>query len=111
MIPALHLNLPAGHPTRLLVRNAFWTVLLASALFECFAVVTTQVKPLRVHSPWQNDPYDTAVSFTMFFVPLVCGLCLVLVQLFRRQLPIAIRRVHDLLRASGVVLGRSGSRS
>ena len=79
-------------------------VLLAAAVFECFATVTTQVKSLRAHSPWQNDPYDAVVTFTMFFVPLICGLCLVRVQLFRRQMPLAIQRVRDLLRATRMVL-------
>ena len=101
-------DLPAGHPARLLVRNAFAAVLVAAVLFDCFAVVTTQVRPLRAHSPWQDDPYDAVVSFTMFFVPLVCGLCVVRVQLFRRGLPLAVDRARDLLRASGVVLGLIG---
>ena len=100
--------LPAGDPARRVVRSAFGAVLFAAALFETFAVVTTQVRPLRAHSPWQNDPYDTVVSFTVFFVPLVCGLCLVRVQLFRRGLPLEIFRVRDLLRACAVVLGLIG---
>jgi hypothetical protein len=103
------LSLPVGHPSRPLVRRAFDAVLLAAASFVCFAIITTQVKSLRVHSPWQDDPYDAVVSFTMFFVPLLCGLCLVRVQLFRRQLPLAIQRVRDLLRASWLVFALIGA--
>ncbi|MDQ6933741.1 MAG: hypothetical protein M3130_00310 [Actinomycetota bacterium] len=46
--------------------------LLASALFTCFAVVTTQAKTIRAGSPWQDDPYDAIVSFTQFVVPALC---------------------------------------
>jgi hypothetical protein len=84
-------------------------VLLAAALFEGFAFVTTQVRSLRAHSPWQDDPYDAVVSFTVFFVPLLCALCVVRVQLFRRAQPVGVQRVRDVLRACWVVLAMAGA--
>ncbi|MFF3559630.1 hypothetical protein ACFYXS_06275 [Streptomyces sp. NPDC002574] len=67
---------PAAGEERALRASA--AALLATAVcvtaFTAFAVVTTQDKSIRAVSPWQNDPYDGVVSFTVFLVPFLAGL-------------------------------------
>ncbi|HEY3506384.1 MAG TPA: hypothetical protein VGN37_26790 [Actinocatenispora sp.] len=50
------------------VRRALWC---CAALFTAFAAATTQVRGLRAHSPWRDDPYDVVVSFTQLLVPVL----------------------------------------
>jgi hypothetical protein len=47
---------------------------VVAVAFTVFAAVTTQDKGVRAASPWQDDPYDGVVSFTLFLVPLLTGL-------------------------------------
>ncbi len=53
------------------VRRASWWCVGCAALFTAFAWATTQVRALRAHSPWQDDPYDVVVSFTQVLVPVL----------------------------------------
>lgn len=59
-----------GDPRRRLVGRAAFGTLLAAAVFLVFTG-TKQIKAVYFHAPWSDDPYDTVLSFTMFFVPLV----------------------------------------
>jgi hypothetical protein len=93
-------EIAVGDPLRRRVRDA---LLLAGALacaFELFAFVTTQVHAVRAVSPWQDDPYDAVVSFTMFVVPAVVVLALVRVPLCRKFAPLPAARLSALLRAA-----------
>jgi hypothetical protein len=67
--------------------------------FVLFALATTQLPGVRLHSPWSDDPYDAVVSFTMFFVPLLVAYGGVRVLLCRRDQPAVASRLRDLLRA------------
>src|SRR3954452_11436122 len=51
------------------VRRALWWCVGCAVLFTAFAAGTTQVRALRAHSPWRDDPYDLVVSFTQLLVP------------------------------------------
>lgn len=93
-----------GDPSRAAVRRAVLWSLVVSAAFTAFAFWTTQIKAVRVHSPWQDDPYDVAVSFTVFVVPAIALAMLVRVQLCVRDRPVAAIRLRDLLRAARVNL-------
>ncbi len=63
------------------------------------------ISPMYAHAPWVNDPYDTVLSFAMFFVPLVaCGLFLQ-VSLCRRSEALLTVRVAYILRACRVAVG------
>jgi hypothetical protein len=42
-----------------------------AALFEAVTVLATQLRPVRAHSPWQDDPYNVMVSFALFTVPVL----------------------------------------
>lgn len=69
--------MPEGHPTRLLVRNAFG---LCCWPLRCLHALQWS-RPRSNHcastARGQTHPCNTVVSFTIFFVPLVCGLCLI----------------------------------
>jgi hypothetical protein len=82
------------------VRSALTASVLNAVVFTAFAFVTTQAKVLRNGSPWQDDPYDTVVTFTMFFVPIIAALIVLRVPLCRRNEPLPLYRVKQLLRAS-----------
>lgn len=43
-----------------------------AVLFESLTLLETQDRAVRVASPWQNDPYNTMVSFAVFTVPMIC---------------------------------------
>jgi hypothetical protein len=97
--------LTVGDPSRPLIRRAIIAVLLAAAVFSVTAGPVKQIKVLYNHAPWLDDPYDTFVSFAMFFVPLLTVGCLARVVLCRRAEPLSVQRVIDLLRGCRVVLG------
>ncbi|AUY52502.1 hypothetical protein [Streptomyces sp. CB01881] len=73
---------------------------LTAVVFTVFAYVTTQAKVIRNGSPWQDDPYDAVVTFTMFFVPIIATLTVLRMLLCRRDEPLPLYRVVQLLRAS-----------
>lgn len=91
-------------PRRLLIRRAVFGTLWAAAVFFAFTA-TKEMKPVYNHAPWLNDPYDTVISFTMFFVPLVAACLLVQVSLCLRSEPLSVVRVVSILRASRVAVG------
>lgn len=62
------LALPVDDPRRPRIRRAVFGTVWAAAIFCVFAA-TKEIKPIYNHAPWLNDPYDTVISFTMFFVP------------------------------------------
>ncbi|MGA7089004.1 MAG: hypothetical protein WB116_12150 [Candidatus Dormiibacterota bacterium] len=97
-------SLPVNDPRRLPIRRAVFGTVLASATFFAFTA-TKFIPPIYDHAPWYNDPYDTVLSFTMFFVPLVVACLLVQVSLCLRSEPLPTARVVAILRGSRVALG------
>jgi hypothetical protein len=91
-------------PSRPLVRRAVFGALRAAAIFGLFTM-TKEIKPIYNHAPWLNDPYDTVISFTMFFVPLVSACLLVQVSLCPRSEPLPMVRVVSIIRACRVAVG------
>jgi hypothetical protein len=96
--------LPVGHPARPATARALAVTAAGAIVFAVFAVVSTQVVAIRVASPWQDDPYDAVVTFTMFFVPGLCVVAALRVLLCRRAEPLATYRVDQLLRTALLVL-------
>ncbi len=91
---------PVGDPRRIAVRNQLiWCAGVAVA-FQVFAFASTQAQFVRAHSPWQNDPYDVVVSFTMFFVPAVACIGGIRVALCRADRPLDLARVDGVLRTA-----------
>lgn len=97
--------LAVGDPRRPAIGRAVVGTLLAAVVFFLCTGPVKQIAPLYDHAPWLNDPFDTAVSFAMFFVPLVAACCLARVPLCRKSEPLPAARVRDLLRGCRVVLG------
>jgi hypothetical protein len=96
--------LAVDDPSRPLIRRAVFGTLWAVAVFFVFTA-TKEMKPIYNHAPWLNDPYDTLISFTMFFVPLVAAFLLVQVSLCLRSEPLPVARVVSILRACRVAIG------
>jgi hypothetical protein len=75
-------------------------------VFECCTVLATQDKQVRAVSPWQGDPYDTAVSLTLFTVPVLAALIALRLLLW----PAAGQsdRAQQLIRAVAVLAAMVG---
>ncbi len=86
-------------------KRALGTIAAMVVVFTLFAGVTTQVKAVRAGSPWQDDPYDGMVSFTMFLVPALALLIAIRVAVTRRRIPEPAYRAEQVLRAALVCGG------
>lgn len=76
-----------------------------AAVFFAFTWIAKELPGLYVHEPWQDDPYDAMVSFGLWSVPLLIGICGVRVALCRRLLVLPARRALDALRVSRLLVG------
>ncbi len=104
-MPAIDIQvLPVGHPARPAAARALAVTAVSAVVFTVFAAVTTQVASVRAASPWQDDPYDAVVTFTMFFVPGLSAVAALRVLLCRRTEPLPTYRVDQLLRTALMVL-------
>ncbi|MFI9161088.1 hypothetical protein [Kitasatospora aureofaciens] len=92
-------QLEVGHPVRPAAAAALLTSAAGAAAFALFAYLTTQVRAIRAGSPWQDDPYDAVVTFTLFFVPLLGALGGARALLCRRDRPLPRYRIEQVLRA------------
>jgi hypothetical protein len=95
-------TLPADHRALPAVRTALGLSVAVGTAFVVFGYVTTQAKGIRAASPWQDDPYDGVVSFTVFLVPAIIVVMLVRMSLLRGRLPQPLFRIDQLLTASVV---------
>ena len=97
-------SLAVGDPRRPAIRRAVFATLALAAVFFVFTAPVKQVASVYDHAPWLNAPFDTIISFMMFFVPLVALSCLARVSLCRRSEPLPMTRVRNLLRSCRVIL-------
>ncbi|HEY2202415.1 MAG TPA: hypothetical protein VGH56_11025, partial [Solirubrobacteraceae bacterium] len=51
--------------------RAVATSLALAGTFEIALFVSKETPSVYGHAPWLNDPYDTAVSFALFCIPLI----------------------------------------
>lgn len=86
------------------VRRAVVGTFLISGIFLVFTLASKEFPSLYLHAPWENDPYDTTVSFAIFFVPLIGGICLVPLMLVNRSEPQLGYRIRILLRGCEVTI-------
>ncbi len=93
-----------GHPARKYFRCALLLSLATATVFTLVALATTQNQSVRAHSPWQDDPYDALVSFTMLFTPLLAATSLPRVLLCRADQALPAARFLGLLRSTDVVV-------
>jgi hypothetical protein len=99
--------LAPGDVRRPAIGLAVRRALAAATLFTVFTVLTKEVRPVYAHVPWADDPYDTFVSFAIFFVPLAIGVAVGRLFLCRRAEPLPAARVAALVRATWLALGAS----
>src|ERR1700729_4658617 len=85
--------IPAGSPWRLGLRRPVFGSLLLAAVFAAVTGPVKQTAFLYDHAPWLNDPFDTVVSFMMFFVPLIAACCVPRVLLCGRSEPLPAARI------------------
>lgn len=76
--------------------------LVAAGLFEALTVFATQDKTVRAVSPWQDDPYDAAVSLCQFAVPMLAAVVLLRLPVWRA--PGGPDRAQQTARAAGAML-------
>ena len=98
-------SLPVGAvaPTR--VRDAVFSAGAAGALVLLLSVMATQDKALRAHSPWQDDPYDVVVSFSLFILPVLLGAGFLRLPACQAAEAMPVTRARDLLRWTRLAAG------
>jgi hypothetical protein len=96
-------SLPVGAAVRDRAGRALLGAALLGTAFTLFAALTTQDRAVRVHSPWQDDPYDALVSFTQLLVPVMVAAGVARAQLCRRLEPLPAARLDGLVRAARLV--------
>jgi hypothetical protein len=84
-------------------RRVVVAVLAFAAVFEAALYITKETPAIYDHAPWLNDPYDTALSFALFCVPLI-GVPSGVRLLAGRRESLSRQRLADLIRACGVAL-------
>jgi hypothetical protein len=94
-------------PTRPLIGRAVRATLAAVAIFLLFCL-TKQDKHLFAHAPWMDDPYDTVLSFTMLFVPVVAAVLVVRASLCIKSQPVLVSRARSVLRTCRAALWLMG---
>ncbi len=82
------------------------TMAFALAFF-LYAAPLKETSAVFDHAPWLNDPFDTVISFMMFFVPLMALACMPRILLCRRHEPMPASRIRDILRGCRVVVAGS----
>ena len=96
--------LPVGDVRRRTTGRAVLLTLWIAALFEIFTIASKEIPFLYVQVPWANDPYDTAVSFAIFFIPVVMAVSSIRLSLCKRNQPLPVSRLGDLVRGCRVIL-------
>lgn len=58
-----------------MIGRAVLGVPFVGVVFFAFTWIAKELPVLYASEPWQDDPYDAMVSFAMWCVPLLAGLC------------------------------------
>jgi hypothetical protein len=83
----------------------------ASAMVDFWVLfaVSTQISPVRAHSPWAEDPYDAVVSLDALLLPVVAAATFVRCQRWRGSRPMPAYAIRQILRGVGVALAGIGT--
>lgn len=93
-----------GDQRRSIVGRAVISSVVLGSAFFVFLLITKEVPALFRTQPWQDDPYDAAISGALCFLPLLLGLGCARLVLCRRVERLAMRRTLDLVRLCQVLL-------
>ncbi len=99
--------LAPGDARRPTIGRAVRRALAAALLFTVFTVISKEVHAVYEHVPWAEDPYDTFVSFAVFFVPLSMAVAVGRLALCRVGEPLPEARAEGLIRAVRLALAMS----
>ncbi|QKG23863.1 hypothetical protein ACTIVE_5506 [Actinomadura verrucosospora] len=80
--------------------------LALACLFEALTVLETQGGDVRAARPWQDDPYNTAVSLARFAVPMLGAV--IALRLLAWRAPGGPDREHQTVRAAGALTALVG---
>src|SRR5918994_3437627 len=94
--------------TRVTLRAANAAASAMVAFWVLFAV-STQISPVRAHSPWAEDPYDAVVSLDALLLPVVAAVTFVRCQRWRGSRPMPAYAIRQILRGVGVALAGIGT--
>jgi hypothetical protein len=97
--------LAAGATVRRRIGIALLAAGICGAACLLLSVVATQYKPLRAHSPWQDDPYDVVVSFSLVALPLLLAAGASRAAMCRAAEELPVARARDVMRLARVVTG------
>jgi hypothetical protein len=97
-------TIPVGDEWRATLRPPVFGTMGLAAVFFLYTAPVKETPWLFDHAPWLNDPFDTVISFMMFFVPFVAVLCIPRILLCRRSQPLSTARISDVLRGCRAVL-------
>lgn len=101
------IELAVGDPARSRAGSAITASLGIVAVFAAVTAISKETPALDLRRPWQDDPYDVAVSLDFVILPLLVGIGVLRVQLCRRNEPLPARRLLDLLRVASAALAVS----
>ena len=73
---------------------------------EALTVLATHDKTVRAVSPWQDDPYDVALSHSQFAVPMLAAV--IAVRLLAWRAPGGQDRARQVVRATGMMTALIG---
>ncbi len=97
-------DLRVGDPVRSTIGRAALGSTVVAVVFVVMTWAAKELPSLYVREPWQDDPYDTVVSFALWCVPMLVALCTLRVVMCRRDAPLPVRRALDVVRASRVLV-------
>jgi hypothetical protein len=81
--------------------------LLSTAAVASFAILwlaSTQVRAVRAHSPWSDDPYDAVLSVASLVLPFVWAVTTVRLLRWRAAPILPVAAARTIVRGVGVVL-------
>ena len=77
-----------------------------AVVFEALTVLATHDKTVRAVSPWQDDPYDVALSHSQFAVPMLAAV--IALRLLAWRAPDGQDRARQVVRATGMMTALIG---